>query len=168
MPRIEIWTERRKYCVRWYLHYQVRSDCQLLITRLVQKPVVNLLNKHSINQWISQKLTRTTVFSGFSDPLMACCGAGGRPYNYDIRVTCGQPGYQVCNENSKFISWDGIHYSEEANKIVASKVLSRAYSTPSLPFDFFCNNWVQLNHSLFLVIVPFSWIFFFNNEWNRR
>ncbi|XP_022946014.1 GDSL esterase/lipase At1g09390-like [Cucurbita moschata] len=89
---------------------------------------------------IKYDLIANSSVHGFFDPLMACCGAGGRPYNYDIRVTCGQPGYQVCNKNSKFISWDGIHYTEEANKIVASKVLSRAYSTPSLPFDFFCNN----------------------------
>ncbi|KGN61022.1 GDSL esterase/lipase At1g09390 [Cucumis sativus] len=89
---------------------------------------------------IKYDLIANSSLYGFSNPLMACCGAGGPPYNYNIRVTCGQPGYEVCNEDSKFISWDGIHYSEEANKIVASKVLSTAYSTPPLPFDFFCHN----------------------------
>ncbi|XP_058000576.1 GDSL esterase/lipase At1g09390 isoform X3 [Hevea brasiliensis] len=77
---------------------------------------------------------------GFSSPLMACCGYGGRPYNYNIKVTCGQPGYQVCDEGSRFLSWDGIHYTEAANEIMASKVLSTAYSSPPTLFDFFCHN----------------------------
>ncbi|KAL9392941.1 hypothetical protein Peur_012226 [Populus x canadensis] len=77
---------------------------------------------------------------GFSSPLMACCGSGGPPYNYDIRVTCSQPGYQVCDEGSRYVNWDGIHYTEAANSIVASKVLSMAHSSPSIPFDFFCRN----------------------------
>ncbi|XWS58068.1 hypothetical protein CRYUN_Cryun08bG0003400 [Craigia yunnanensis] len=43
----------------------------------------------------------------------------------------GQPGYQqVCNEGSRFVIWDGIHYTEAANCIITSRVLSTAESTP--------------------------------------
>lgn len=78
------------------------------------------------------------IYAGLSSPLMACCGFGGPPYNYNINVTCGNPGSKACDAGSKFVSWDGIHYTEAANQIVASKVLSTAYSTPSTTFGFFC------------------------------
>ncbi|TXG48895.1 hypothetical protein EZV62_024770 [Acer yangbiense] len=87
---------------------------------------------------IKQDLIANSIKYGFSSPLMACCGNGGPPYNYNIRVTCGHPGSQVCSQGSKFINWDGIHFTEAANSIMASKVLSAAYSTPRIPFDFFC------------------------------
>lgn len=79
---------------------------------------------------------------GFSNPLMVCCGYGGPPYNFDVRVTCGQPGYQVCDEGARYVSWDGIHQTEAANTLIASKILSMAYSTPRTPFDFFCHQWL--------------------------
>lgn len=89
---------------------------------------------------ITAYLNHLSACTGFSNPLMACCGYGGPPYNYNIRVTCGQPGYQVCSEGAKQVSWDGIHYTEAANTIIASKVLTGAYSTPRTSFDFFCRS----------------------------
>ncbi|KAJ0078486.1 hypothetical protein Patl1_23948 [Pistacia atlantica] len=87
---------------------------------------------------IKYDLIANSTKYGFSSPLMACCGFGGPPYNYNINVTCGNPGSKACDEGSKSVSWDGIHYTEGANQIVASKVLSMAYSTPSTTFGFFC------------------------------
>ncbi|XP_076907328.1 GDSL esterase/lipase At1g09390-like [Bidens hawaiensis] len=75
---------------------------------------------------------------GFTSPLMACCGFGGPPYNYNINVTCGHDGAQVCDKGSQFIYWDGIHHTEAANSVMASKILSQQYSTPRVPFNFFC------------------------------
>lgn len=47
---------------------------------------------------------------------------------------------RVCSEaeGKSFISWDGVHYTEAANMLVATKILSTNFSTPPLPFDFFC------------------------------
>ncbi|KAM0994711.1 hypothetical protein EV2_010519 [Malus domestica] len=87
---------------------------------------------------IKYDLIANAMKYGFSSPLMACCGNGGPPYNYNIGLTCGHRGSNVCDEGSRYVSWDGIHFTEAANIIVASKILSTKYSTPSIPFDFFC------------------------------
>nr|GLL45471.1 GDSL esterase/lipase At1g09390-like [Ipomoea trifida] len=74
---------------------------------------------------------------GFEKPLMACYGGGGAPYNANIG--CGQNGSTVCEKGSRYISWDGIHYSESANMIFAAQIASKKFSTPPISFDYFCS-----------------------------
>lgn len=83
----------------------------------------------------------SNIIVGFENPLMACCGSGGAPYNYNPNITCGQQGFNVCNEvaGSKYVSWDGVHYTEAANAFFTSKILSTAFSTPPIYFHSFCN-----------------------------
>ncbi|KAB1200107.1 GDSL esterase/lipase LIP-4 [Morella rubra] len=77
---------------------------------------------------------------GFENPLMAYCGYGGPPYNYNPNVTCGQTRFNVCIEELSYVSWDGVRYTEAGNAIFASKILStHYYSTPQIGFGYFCN-----------------------------
>ncbi|KAL9234915.1 hypothetical protein vseg_009728 [Gypsophila vaccaria] len=108
--------------------------CQEMRSQLVDATIVHV-DIYSIKYDIISNAPKY----GFISPLMACCGAGGPPYNYNIKMTCGNPGSEPCNNGSQFVSWDGIHYTEAANAIVAKRILSTAYSTPKLSFDFFCH-----------------------------
>ncbi|KAE8697957.1 GDSL esterase/lipase [Hibiscus syriacus] len=74
-----------------------------------------------------------------SNRILGMCGYGGPPYNYNANITCGRTGYSVCHEGSKLVSSDGVHYTEAANAVFASKILSSNYSTPRVNFNFFCN-----------------------------
>lgn len=75
-------------------------------------------------------------FVGFEDPLIACCGLGG-PFNYGD-MTCGftanvNGNFEIvrpCKHPSKRISWDGIQFSEAADKIVFDKISTGEYSDP--------------------------------------
>lgn len=107
--------------------------CQLMRSELAGATIVHV-DIYSIKYDIISHGSKY----GFLSPLMACCGAGGPPYNYNIQMTCGNYGSQACNNGSQFVSWDGIHYTEAANVIVANRILSMDYSTPRISFDFFC------------------------------
>ncbi|KDP23550.1 hypothetical protein JCGZ_23383 [Jatropha curcas] len=78
---------------------------------------------------------------GFEQPIMACCGYGGPPLNYDSRINCGQTkvlngttvSVKACDDSTEYVNWDGIHYTEAANQYVSSQILTGKYSDP--PFS---------------------------------
>ncbi|KAL9253657.1 GDSL esterase/lipase-like protein [Drosera capensis] len=78
---------------------------------------------------------------GFEQPIMVCCGYGGPPLNYDSRVGCGGTAVingttatsKACNDSSKYVNWDGIHYTEAANHFIVSQILTGLYSDPPSP-----------------------------------
>ncbi|GAB4844177.1 hypothetical protein Ancab_037543 [Ancistrocladus abbreviatus] len=83
---------------------------------------------------------------GFEQPLLTCCGYGGK-YNFNGDVRCGQTGKingtQIyvgsCKNPQLRVIWDGVHYTEAANKIVFDQISSGAFSDPRLPLKFACN-----------------------------
>ncbi|KAL6883336.1 hypothetical protein ACP4OV_010750 [Aristida adscensionis] len=56
-------------------------------------------------------------------PLAACCGGGGGPYNFNFTAFCGAPASTTCADPSEYVSWDGIHFTEAANRFIARAML---------------------------------------------
>lgn len=71
------------------------------------------------------------VVTGIKAPLNACCGSDA-PYNYTPSVYCGSPESIVCADPSKYVSWDGLHLTEEAYKIVSLAMLQGPNALPAL------------------------------------
>lgn len=88
-----------------------------------------------------------TYDAGFEHPLRACCGHGGK-YNYNIHYGCGSKivvkGKEVvigksCKDPSVRIVWDGVHYTEAANKWIFDKIVDGSYSDPPIPLNMACH-----------------------------
>ncbi|RVX22387.1 Esterase [Vitis vinifera] len=83
---------------------------------------------------------------GFELPLVVCCGYGGE-YNYSNDAGCGSTitvnGSQIfvgsCERPSLRVNWDGVHYTEAANKFVFDQISSGAFSDPPLPLKMACH-----------------------------
>ncbi|KAJ3695217.1 hypothetical protein LUZ60_000594 [Juncus effusus] len=68
---------------------------------------------------------------GFDNPLIACCGSNG-PYNYNPSQSCGNQGSAVCFDPSRYVSWDGIHLTEAAYRVITYGVMNESYTSHSL------------------------------------
>lgn len=62
----------------------------------------------------------------------ACCGIGGGSYNFNQQVPCGNTkevngqtlSATACQDPYNYVSWDGVHVTEAANKIIANAILN--------------------------------------------
>ncbi|XP_010251552.1 PREDICTED: GDSL esterase/lipase At4g01130 [Nelumbo nucifera] len=77
----------------------------------------------------------------------ACCGYGGGDYNFNPQVYCGNSriinGSTVkataCEDPYNYVSWDGIHATEAANKLVTLAILNGSYFDPPFPIHQLCD-----------------------------
>ncbi|KAK3127024.1 hypothetical protein QOZ80_7AG0567110 [Eleusine coracana subsp. coracana] len=107
---------------------------------LLQEQIRILQRKHKSTRIMYADYTQTHYRMvkqpqkfGFSNPLETCCGAGGGKYNFDFGARCGMPGATTaCHNPSARLSWDGVHPTEAANKIVADSWLNGPYCTPPI------------------------------------
>ncbi|XAR64485.1 Alpha-L-fucosidase [Bertholletia excelsa] len=85
---------------------------------------------------------------GFKKPLRACCGHGGGKFNYNRLMRCGSKkivkGKEIiiaksCKDPSIWINWDGIHFTEAANKWIFDQIVNGSFSEPPIPLKFACH-----------------------------
>ncbi|GKU87996.1 hypothetical protein SLEP1_g2312 [Rubroshorea leprosula] len=77
----------------------------------------------------------------------ACCGYGGGAYNFDPKLYCGNTklidGKNVtasaCNDPNYYVSWDGIHTTEAANRLITQAILNGSYFDPPFPLHELCD-----------------------------
>ncbi|CAL0323369.1 unnamed protein product [Lupinus luteus] len=84
---------------------------------------------------------------GFEEPLRACCGHGGK-YNYNMHIGCGAKikvhGKEIligkaCKDPSVWVNWDGVHYTQAANKWVFDQIVNGSFSDPPIPLNMACH-----------------------------
>uniref|UniRef100_A0A7N2M254 GDSL esterase/lipase n=1 Tax=Quercus lobata TaxID=97700 RepID=A0A7N2M254_QUELO len=97
--------------------------------------------------WFWWQLADNGVSFGFKESLRACCGHGGK-YNYNMHIGCGGKikvhGKEVlvgkaCEDPSVWINWDGVHYTEAANKWVFDQIVGGSFSDPPIPLKLACH-----------------------------
>ncbi|CAO2829339.1 unnamed protein product [Amaranthus hypochondriacus] len=86
---------------------------------------------------------------GFEEPLVACCGIGGK-YNFNNTMRCGSTeivdGKEIlvakaCNNPSLRVNWDGIHYTEAANEWIFHQIIQNSsYLDPPNSLEMACPN----------------------------
>eukprot|EP01018_Ginkgo_biloba_P002407 Gb_11296 [translate_table: standard] len=83
---------------------------------------------------------------GFKATTTACCGVGGK-YNYNYAVQCGSTGIidgktvtaGSCSNPASYVSWDGVHWTDEANRLLTQQILDGRFFEPSFPLGSYCD-----------------------------
>lgn len=81
--------------------------------------------------------------SGFSSPLVQCCGSYGDHHVVHCGMKAIVNGTEVealCSNPSKYISWDGVHYSDAANEWIANQIMDGSFSDPPVSITEACHS----------------------------
>ncbi|XP_021750632.1 acetylajmalan esterase-like [Chenopodium quinoa] len=69
-------------------------------------------------------LIQNAASHGFeeNDVQKTCCGIGDNEYNFNLTRMCGNNGVPVCRDPSKLVSWDGVHMTQHAYRVMAKEL----------------------------------------------
>lgn len=57
-----------------------------------------------------------------------CCGTGGGQFNFDPTRMCGASDVPACAQPDRHISWDGVHLTQEAYRIMTKFMLYHIFT----------------------------------------
>ncbi|XP_051125550.1 GDSL esterase/lipase At1g28590-like [Andrographis paniculata] len=122
----------RHGCLTWLNEFSQYHN-QLLRKELQRirelYPHVNIMYADYYNA--AMRMYQSPKQFGFGNRILSsCCGAGGL-YNFNASAQCGAPQATCCDDPSKYISWDGIHLTEAAYRLIAQALLQGTYTNPS-------------------------------------
>lgn len=105
---------------------------ELLQTKLNQirelHPNVNIIYADYYNAAL--EIYRSPDKFGFTNgALKACCGGGGR-FNFNSSAECGSSSADVCDQPDTYVSWDGIHLTEAAYRLISKNLFWGSYTAP--------------------------------------
>ncbi|TVU29428.1 hypothetical protein EJB05_20993, partial [Eragrostis curvula] len=63
--------------------------------------------------------------------MKACCGTGGGAYNVDMDRMCGSPGTTVCPRPDEHLSWDGVHLTQHAYRVMTDLLYHKGFASPA-------------------------------------
>ncbi|PUZ40974.1 hypothetical protein GQ55_9G466000 [Panicum hallii var. hallii] len=119
-------------CIRWLNEFVEEHNRALrrMLRRVLRGPGVAVV--YADYYAAVQEITRDPRKHGFSKDaaLTACCGDGG-PHNSGVLISCNATSV-LCPDPSEHISWDGLHLTEAAYRLVALGVLHGPYAAPSI------------------------------------
>ncbi|KAL8135823.1 acetylajmalan esterase-like [Apium graveolens] len=118
----------QNHCLKEYNEFSVYYNLQLrigIVKLQLENPSVTIVYG---NLYLA--FERLFSRAGF-DPnslLKACCGSGGK-YNFGLGTFCGSPGVAACTNPNEYISWDGLHLTQQAYMYMAHYLIA---TLPSL------------------------------------
>ncbi|KAI3516124.1 hypothetical protein L1887_15034 [Cichorium endivia] len=113
------------------------------LRKALPKAAITYVDIYSVKYALITQATR----HGFNHPLRACCGHGGK-YNYNMHVGCGGTvkinGTDIlvaraCEDPTVMINWDGVHYTQAANKWIFDQIVNGSFSDPPIPLGLACH-----------------------------
>lgn len=81
--------------------------------------------------------------------MFACCGSGGR-YNVNASAMCGTETARACSDPSRYVSWDGIHFTEAAYRTIAAGLLNGSFTVP--PVNKICPNFEPITKHVYEIL----------------
>uniref|UniRef100_A0A0A0KLN0 Uncharacterized protein n=1 Tax=Cucumis sativus TaxID=3659 RepID=A0A0A0KLN0_CUCSA len=116
-------------CLKWlnkFSEYHNQQLQQQLKRIRVLHPHVHLIYVDYFNA--AMRIYNAPKDFGLIEPLQVCCV--DKNGSYSIPTPCGTAGTIVCDDPSKYVSWDGIHLTEAAYELMATSIVNGSFTFP--------------------------------------